>query len=241
MVIETPVYSKRMVNLKDTLSVLSSNEEVYQSKIPQLVGCNYRTTIRQLQLLENLGLAKIVRTEPTGKQGRAHNVWQITFKGLLLSLSLNPENIDEIARMHSQKWIVFSEWEALTEDPEIKQFLKNQISLTSSDFQIKWNNLSNKEAIKSHGIFIKENPDIERTFEVFRLTKATLTSLGLDMIFTYKAYPPYINNENHVIIKHWKNCWKNPRIRTFMEEQFTLEKVKHECLLLFENHFRSYQ
>ena len=67
------MYSSRLEKLWKTLEVLVYNVEVFQGDLPKKVGCSYRTLIRQLQLLRNLGLARIVRTEPA-KRGRARNV-----------------------------------------------------------------------------------------------------------------------------------------------------------------------
>ena len=73
----------------------------------------------------------------------------------------------------------------------------------------------------------------------FNKMEATLRVLGLDLIFTWKTIPPYINEENHVVIRHWKNCWNNPVIKKFMQQQFELEKQKSQNLQTYENYFKS--
>ena len=236
-----PTYSSRMEMLWKILEKLALNKEVYQKKLGNLVGCSYRTAMRQLQLLNKLGLIRLARTEESSKRGKDCNIWEITFDGLLQVLQHKEELIDQIAQVHSNKWLVFHEWEAFSKDPEVKDVVVLGISVfVGQKPTIFRSRVDLKEISEMSKILTQEHKGIFDQIEKLEKTEATLKALRLDLIFTHKAWPPWLDppyETNHILVRLWKICWHNKKIRKFMEQQFELEKLKHQYLLKFEEFF----
>ena len=226
-----------MEKLLKTLEALALNNEISQAELPEIVGCSYRTIIRQLKLLKALGLAEIKRKEPSIK-GKDRHIWTITFQGLMsfiswLPIGIEEKYLDDLARNHKDKWLIFECWEYLTRDPGVKKILINSLSLAASEaaifkFPSRFRKNYNHFALAK--IYEKAN------LEELIVREVTLKTLMLWPMFQAGGLPPWVfksENANDPLVKLWRLCLKHPRLRKFIEEQFEYEEKKHQNIKLF--------
>lgn len=109
----TGKYRRGLETEKKILRQFALNKEVHQYNLNKEIGVSYRTTLRVLHSLEELGELRIVRKEQSEKQGKERNVWAINLEGLLDLLMLDEESwkqIDLIAEAHQDKLLIFKKW-----------------------------------------------------------------------------------------------------------------------------------
>ena len=74
------------------IKALIKNPELGQYKMPKETKLSYRTILRTLKPLENEGIIKQIRTEPSKKGGKEKKIYSLTFKGTLIYLkSITPQ------------------------------------------------------------------------------------------------------------------------------------------------------
>ena len=248
------MYSSRLEKLWKTLEALVYNVEVFQGDLPKKVGCSYRTLIRQLQLLKNLGLARIVRTEPV-KRGRARNVWEVTFAGLTAFMGSEKfdfktsdyvvKEIDRIAEIQKHKWLIFREWETFSKTPELKELMANGIMIFCGERSQRYLYSKRKreleEIAKTWGSFYTKYKHLGLYGEKLEKKEATIRALHLDMVFE-GAWPPWLDTLeglNHALVKLWKSCMSNPDLRKFIQNQFEFEEERYKNTIKFKELFQN--
>jgi len=239
------MYSPRLEKLRKTLEVLAYNKEVYQRDLAEKVGCSYRTIVRQLKLLHDLGLARIIRTEPS-KRGKDRNVWEITFYGLIEFMSMSfplrlIRGIDHLASIHKDKWLIFQEWNHLSKDPEIKDMVIAGIGKFLISGKYKPFFYTTKKSAKELEQIAEFRKKIQKLIPDFAETsikrEATIYALYLDFIFPFGAVPPWITkpkSQESSLIKLWKTIIKIPSIREFIEQEFKMEEIRHKNIKWFQ-------
>ena len=81
------------------INALIKNPELGQYKMPKETNLSYRTILRTLKPLENEGIIKQIRTEPSTKGGKEKKIYSLTFKGTLAYLnSINPQSNDYLVK-----------------------------------------------------------------------------------------------------------------------------------------------
>jgi DNA-binding PadR family transcriptional regulator len=81
------------------VKALIKNPELGQYKMPKETKLSYRTILRTLKPLENEGLIKQIRTEPSTKGGKEKKIYSLTFKGTLTYLnSIAPKSNDYLVK-----------------------------------------------------------------------------------------------------------------------------------------------
>jgi predicted transcriptional regulator len=65
--------------------------EVEQYSLPKVTHNSYRTILRSLKHLGQMGFCFIIRREPCSKGGKDKNIWLITEKGRMLLKLLEKE------------------------------------------------------------------------------------------------------------------------------------------------------
>jgi len=81
------------------IKALIKNPELGQYKMPKETRLSYRTILRTLKPLENQGIIKQVRSEPSKKGGKEKKIYSLTFKGTLTYLdSATPQAIDYLLK-----------------------------------------------------------------------------------------------------------------------------------------------
>ena len=120
------MYKTRQRKIMEILETLALNKEVTQYSLHKILGCSYRTILRQLKTLQQMEFIRLKRTEPSLKGGKEKNVWEITFKGLLAVLGTRPniwKNIDRIAEAHRDSFLLFKKWHLF--EPIKKDIIKS--------------------------------------------------------------------------------------------------------------------
>jgi DNA-binding PadR family transcriptional regulator len=126
-----PGYKKISKHTINTLKHLVLNEESLQYRLDKIIGCSYRTILRVLHKLENDGLARIKRKEQSKRKGKMKNIWGPTFAGVLLVfnwLSNDPTQLHIISKIYRHEWIIFREWEYISESQTAKDYIIYEIS-----------------------------------------------------------------------------------------------------------------
>ncbi|MEM3760225.1 MAG: hypothetical protein QXZ02_03825 [Candidatus Bathyarchaeia archaeon] len=229
------MYSTREQKTFKILESLALNGQLYQKQLVEKTGTSYRNLIRQLQLLQNAGLIRIARTEPSSKKGKEQNIWELTFQGLLVFLT-NIRNfeseLDQIAQNNKDKWLIFKEWQTLTKDPEVKGFLINRIALYCLQHFGSVNLKTLAKLAQLHtplGLF--------KVFEDLYRHEATLNVLCLDDVF-YHADVLFTNDKqeygNYTGVKLWKILASNATFKEFLEKLFETENIRHKKILEFQ-------
>ena len=81
------------------IKALIKNPELGQYKMPKETKLSYRTILRTLKPLENEGIIKQTRTEPSKKGGKEKKIYCLTFKGTLTYLnSITPQANDYLLK-----------------------------------------------------------------------------------------------------------------------------------------------
>ena len=217
-----PQKKSRNENLILILEYLAKNKEVPQGNLPDVINRSYRTVMRDIHTLERLYLVEIVRRERSSKRGKEKNIWRATFQGLLLAftwLRSKNENIDEIAENHKDEWIIFQEWDYISEDSEARSHVEREISSESRNnpfwveswFRASARKYSNLEYYD----FALVGPNLDDYLKQTVATKALAlnkVSYGLFLMGeTMYERPP--------ICKFFDFFIQNPRLREFIVEQ----------------------
>lgn len=124
---DIPTYQGRTNNLLKIISYFTLHQEVPQHGLDKIIGCSYRTIIRELQTLHSLGYIQLARSRSSGTKGKARNVWVPRFRTLLLGWYLfedDEDAQDEIARIHKNTWSIFHEWDYLAINSEIQEHVR---------------------------------------------------------------------------------------------------------------------
>jgi len=186
--------------------------------------------------LQKNGYIRLLRVDrpEKGKRGRGKQVWEVTLAGIFKTITIINDfgyqlDFDKIAENHKNKWLIFSEWKYLTQDPEMKNEIINSIYGAAGENIGRYIDFSfgSREAQQA----------FMRTKAFFDEGQMTNAALLLDPVFLEGAVPPWIfenENQNDLLVRLWKHAIKNPRIREFVEHQFKLEKEVHTVLLRFE-------
>jgi len=123
-------YFSRHKKAIEILKYLSVTKEVKQYGISQKIHCSYKTFIREIHKLENLGL--VLKEEIPSKTKSLHqNVWKSSFLGKVITFSLfknEDETLRKIATTNKKYWIVFEEWENIAKFPTAKRWIADEIS-----------------------------------------------------------------------------------------------------------------
>lgn len=103
-------YTNGLITRTKIIILLAKNKDSPQYDMPKKIGITRRQVIRCLRDLKKRNLIYLARTEPSDKGGTPKNIWQITFEGIMEVLAyLNIKEINRVADLHKDKWIVFSE------------------------------------------------------------------------------------------------------------------------------------
>jgi hypothetical protein len=233
------MYSGRQEKLGEILKLLASKREEYQQEIAVSIKMSERSIIRLLQILRRAGLIEIARKEPSSKHGMPKQIWSLTFAGIMSILTLSeirPKEIDHIARIHADKWIIFQEWKDLTQEPEVKKMLVGGILSIQSPAILK------PEEAGMYGEYIKDLGEagaaLQQTSVSHLYRDATLSALMLQHIFKDGAVPPWIykpENQGDKLVRLWKTVYENPNIRSFIIREFAFENKRHQEVQKFQD------
>lgn len=121
----------REKNLQKLIIHLSMIKETTTPKVMDLLKVKERTVIRLFQTLNITGLAEISKKKRRKgiSRGKPMNYWKATFEGLMLALFFHGENIsftknfDHIAKVHNNSWLIFQEWDYLSSNETVKNYL----------------------------------------------------------------------------------------------------------------------
>jgi len=212
------MYKPRLQKMFKILEVLSLNPEVYQYDLAKKVGCSYRTVIRQLKTLKNLKLIRLVRTEPSEKKGKEKNVWQLTLRGLLISLTSNQrvwQQIDVVANAHKDKLLIFKKWAYFTEKGLREEIIKSLKKSVESFFLIR----------KAWAIMFPKilTPIHETENEIRWDIDADVLGVWLMDVDT-KHWKLKINYE-----AIWRICKIEPELKQFLEKTLHEWLEQNEC------------
>lgn len=234
-----PSYKRGMETLYRILRELALNQKVEQYKLPKTTGVSYRTVLRQLKLLKSLGFARVAEQKRSQKRGKEKNIWGITFLGIMAYMrNASIKEIDQIAKVHKDKWIVFQEWDYLSRDSEIKNLVIRGILRYAGEHGLeipKPNFTHLKEVSKTTQIIMRY---IGGSLEELYKKEATECAFYLDIIFKYKAWLPWLEKGKHKINKLWHALLLNPSIRQYIMKRFEEEKIRIEILKKYESFFK---
>lgn len=211
------------------LRVLAFEREVAQYDLSNKVNKHYSTIFRQLRKLEEKNLVRFVRKERSKKKGKDKKFYGITFLGLLQILfRMTDLEIDEIAKIHSDKWLIFAEWSFLS-----------KIHLFFPYLRVK--------AVSSKYNYFLESPVssfLNDELKVIKLENikqdSTDAVLGLDRIFKrgrlWLGLVPKESNETltrpMTSLLRARVYMKNPRIKEYINNRFEQEESVHKLIVL---------
>lgn len=235
------MYSTRQQKLGEILKFLAYTKEIYQQEIAVKAHVSERSVIRLLRILRGAGLIEISRTEPSSRNGMPKNVWQLTFAGImsvLASSDIRSKEIDRIARIHSNKWIIFQEWEDLTRNPDVKQML----IIGLLHFAVQSPAILKPKEASTWANYIESlgeaGADFQQTSTSHLDRDATLSALILEPVIESGAVPPWIyesKNQSNKLIRLWKTAYENPNIRSFIIREFAFENKRHQEVQKFQD------
>jgi len=244
------MYAPRKTNITKLLQLFADKKEIFQSELEELTKVSYRNNIRQLQILQQLGLIELARVEPCKeqgkrKQGRGKQVWKITFSGLLQALRLMSDRIisfeintlDHIAEVHNDKWLIFQEWAYLSKDADIKNLVIKGLELNYLTQHVQEVNYAAADTMKR----IYETVPAARAIEDInsKLKERDCTNAALWLydtlhleIWPYHVYqqPEGTDYSQLACVKVPRYALKNPNLRMFIEEQFRIEDQRHKII-----------
>jgi hypothetical protein len=84
------------------LRILAINKELGQYKLDYETKLSYRTVLRSLKPMENIGLIRLVRTEPSEKGGKEKKIYALTLKGLMNILGAS--DLSNIKEPNVSQW-----------------------------------------------------------------------------------------------------------------------------------------
>lgn len=126
----------------DILRHLVEHGETEQKELPLILGCSYRTVLREIEALELMNYIEFVRKRPNGGRGRPRNVWKATIFGLFTvikqivqykSASDAVENWIQIPikiiQEYSDSLLIFQEWQYLTHIKKINRHFQLMVWL----------------------------------------------------------------------------------------------------------------
>lgn len=118
-------YINGLTTRNELLILLAKKKELEQYDLPNKMGITRRHIIRCLRDLEVRDLIHLKRTEQSEKGGTPKNIWEITFEGIMEVLYyLNEKEINSVAELHKDKWIIFSELSFLLKNFYIEEKTK---------------------------------------------------------------------------------------------------------------------
>ena len=145
-------------NMFKILELLALEGETAQAEMPEIIGCSYRTVLRELKKLENALLIRHSGYRRKKKKGPEQMVWTLTFNGILCLIRWNPEKAEFMVEKNSQLSILFQEWSYIKNDDEVKNYFIDELRLYSlslfSDIKIRDKTIS--QTSKMTGVFRKD-------------------------------------------------------------------------------------
>ena len=240
----TSKYMRGLITNVEILQHFAENKEAYQYGLDKKLSVSYRTILRNLHDLEKHKLLKIVRKEPSKKQGKPKNVWAITFYGLMEVLKyMNNKTIDVIAQKYSDKWLIFAEWLYLKKKGGKWLYeLVRGVSLSFNSLQTNVLPKFTEREIKQMGFTLKQREKHENKMRSFILenTKQECTDkiLGLDSLFGSREnlLVRFLLNTPEEWMLHEsarRTCnlfVDNPRIREYIDKRFEQEKTMYKLV-----------
>jgi len=204
-------YARGVETEAKILRILALNKEVYQYGLDKEVGVSYRTILRTLHSLEELGIIRVSRKEESEKRGKERNVWEITLQGLLELLHLDEEvwkQIGLIAETHREKLLIFKKWGLLRKENSttllvgalkgtLESLVRGQLSrMVFYSMRMKW---TEKELSKL-------------------VDSMTLGCFALRNLKTFKDNKLF----NEVYLKILKSCKKDKELQDFVTSELRL-------------------
>ena len=231
-----PKYLSRKENLTAILKQLTLNGETAQNEIHSKIGCSYRTIVRELPRLEKMGLTTR-SDETTNNVGRPRYLWNVTFLGVLaffglLSYSNKKKGVDlkiveKIAKIHSDKWVIFQEWNYICENDKSATPVLSFILLSwcyhnfplifneDEDFDRKFGSL-----LKRYPLFIDGHNVIKlELLKEIIMFESRLYSAGEK----YQGFDPFFGY-----------LLKNDAIRSEIKNIIAVEDERSRCLNIFK-------
>jgi DNA-binding PadR family transcriptional regulator len=201
-------YTKKRTNINGLetkykiLASLAQKQELSQYDMPKIFGVKYRQVIRIIHELRDHDLIFLKRTEQSEKGGKPKNIWSITFYGIMEVLQfLNNQQINRVANLHRDKWIIFSELpfllNRLGKYKEIFYVILRQLGIRFDSLLSDLIKPFDKKQIKQMGYTLKEWATIEKRFEkhVLEQTKQSCTNTILALEFFNNPIPYVLNEE----------------------------------------------
>jgi len=229
----------------EILKHMAIYNDTEQAEFPKILGCSYRTILREIKLLELGHYISFVRNRPLGERGRPRNVWKITFFGLLTVIKQFVDKYepipDVIIQNFKNDWIIFKEWEYLTKDDRIKKFVESSISmfLIGQNFSIEELNEARSD-YRRPGFFTDEDDKREykegrKWSEVYWKIRIAQNCLGLNYLLDSS-----LSNDDEdikwILRKYLIYCLKNPRLQQFIENQLKeLYEIRFQRYLIVRN------
>lgn len=230
-------YESRRNNMIEILKHFALNKEVPQFGLEKIIGCSYRTIIRELRALHSDGFIKLLRSQAFGEKGKARNIWSPRFRALLYAWYLfenQPDKQDLIADIHKDAWSIFQEWDYLSRNPEIRECVRRSINMSKSDDGYSTFNRMFDYIGKYSGTMILSEERAEEVNDYVK-RRMEITALALESMFSDSNW------------EYWKGEWvtqvdiltdrafdrldyflKNPRLRIIIERHIKLVEKQFE-------------
>jgi hypothetical protein len=116
---------------KAFLRYLANHEEAPQYSFKTNLRYSYKTVIRELHQLEDMGLMQLHRTESSSKNGKDQNIWRITLAGLCFAITEtqgDQSKIEQIIRSQQNiQNIIFNEWDYISNNNTAKTYVISNV------------------------------------------------------------------------------------------------------------------
>ncbi|MFQ6053972.1 MAG: hypothetical protein ACE5OO_07090 [Candidatus Bathyarchaeia archaeon] len=123
------------------LEHLVLHRETAQLELPRVVGCSYRTVLREIRGLEELGFVELACLERVKKHGKSRYIRRPTFLGVLevfKESADDPEALSRIAERHRDAWVIFREWGHIAGDAVARDLMLSAIRACSAEGRPGW-------------------------------------------------------------------------------------------------------
>jgi len=201
------------------LKALAFNTELEQYKMPKETGLSYRTILRNLKPLEDMGDIKLLREEASEKGGKDKKIYSLTYKGLHWCIAMWAFNhAEKIITAHSDKLLTFKKWQ-LFKEAGVSDHIKDAVRIAFGECMTEVY-LLKKEGYDIHLGNLENETNFREAVDrnlLLPLVTRVLVDADTTRPFNYEAFK--------------KVCKNDLELNTFIEQELEKEISKKEKTL----------